>query len=47
MIFNEFDPEKTGHVNFYDFKYAIEEKLNSKTLKPLDLMVLAKRYKSN
>jgi hypothetical protein len=26
-IFTEFDPSKTGHVHFSDFKFALEEKL--------------------
>ena len=46
-IFTEYDFQKTGHVSFVDFRHAIDEKLNAKSLKPLDLQVLAKRYKSN
>ena len=46
-IFTDFDLQKSGHVHFTDFKYAIEEKLNCKSLKPFDLQFLAKRYRSN
>lgn len=46
-IFTEFDPQKSGHVHFNDFRHAIEEKLNTKSLKPLDLQFLSKRYQSN
>ena len=41
-IFNEFDPSKTGYVEFQDFKFAIEEKLNCRDMKLLDLQFLAK-----
>ena len=46
-MFTEFDPDKSGHVAFPDFKYALEEKLQIRTVKPLDVQVLAKRYRSN
>ena len=46
-IFTDYDYNKTGHVPFDDFKAAIELKMGITNIRPIDLMVLARRYRPN